>query len=83
MVMTLIVIALGVQPFMMNDRPPGVAAKQIWSRSQQVSYGDPGTRLRGCCLMAPARSSQYQDSIYLYARARRVSRRRAPIPRIA
>src|SRR5688572_8774748 len=55
-----------LRTFMMNADQPAVAPKQIWSRSQQDRYGDPGTPATRVLPSGARAILQYQNSIYLY-----------------
>ncbi|MDX6612130.1 MAG: hypothetical protein QOD75_1316 [Blastocatellia bacterium] len=55
-----------VRTVMLDADKPGEAPKQIWSRSQQDRYGDPGTPATRLLPNNQRAILQFQDSIYLY-----------------
>jgi dipeptidyl aminopeptidase/acylaminoacyl peptidase len=55
-----------VRTVMMDADKPGEAPKQIWSRSQQDRYGDPGTPATRLLPNNQRAILQFGDSIYLY-----------------
>jgi len=55
-----------VRTVMIDADNPAQAPKQIWSRSVQDRYGDPGTPATRLLPNGQRAILQFQDSIYLY-----------------